>query len=410
MVNPKKAVKAAAAKSSPGSAVDPDHTGQKKKASASKNLFVGRTYKCGECTEGVDDTSGSIMCNRWRTWYHSLCTDLDSDEYSILTRGKEIIAFVCEECLKQTGEKHKKSNEINSKLDTIMEMFVSFKRDIVKSVDEKIDEAVKSIDEKIAEGIDKKINEKLDDFDKKVEQKMKDIEQNLHENIVRKAEEKEEIEKRKKNIIFIQLPESSKEKREDRQADDIKSAHDLLKQVVDLEINEISEPLRLGKKDDKGRNRPLKITLKSVEKKTEILRNYWPIINEKGKDHKKRVFINPDLTQIEREEERILREQLREERKNNPNQDLVIREIRGKKQIVELQRRGPPRTGSSNAAGHQYWLNNDKVNSVNKQEFLLCYTNADQLFNKRNELKYLASEKEPDIIHITEVLPKIRKI
>ena len=37
---------------------------------------------------------------------------------------------------------------------------------------------------------------------------------------------------------------------------------------------------------------------------------------------------------------------------------------------------------------------------------MLCYTNADQLFNKKNELKQLVFEKKPDIIHITEVLPK----
>ena len=322
---------------------------QKQNGSLDKAKVSSKIYKCGECNEEVDDDF-SIMCSRCRVWFHQNCTNLDSDEFNILARGKETIAFICEECLKQTGADSKQNTEINKKLDRIMDMFNTFKKDILQSADEKIGKAVKNIDEKISTGIDRKVKDKLGDLDKTVEQKMKDIEQNVAQNIMRKTEEKEEQDKRKHNLIIVQLPESTKEKKEEIQADDFNATHELLKKVTDdIEIEDISQPIRLGKKDDKGRPRPVKITIKSMEKKSVIMRNYWKALNEKEKDTRKRIYINNDLTPIEREEEKALREKLKEERKKNPGKELTIREIKGKKEIVELQHRGPPRIIGSSA-------------------------------------------------------------
>ena len=48
---------------------------------------------------------------------------------------------------------------------------------------------------------------------------------------------------------------------------------------------------------------------------------------------------------------------------------------------------------------------NDDVNSCS-----ICYTNTDGLLNKLDELKLIVDEKNPDIIAITEVMPKNKEI
>ena len=57
------------------------------------------------------------------------------------------------------------------------------------------------------------------------------------------------------------------------------------------------------------------------------------------------------------------------------------------------------------------WLNSSKLTatSINiRKDFLTCfYTNADQLTNKKDDLITSIADCEPDIIAITEVLPKV---
>ena len=43
---------------------------------------------------------------------------------------------------------------------------------------------------------------------------------------------------------------------------------------------------------------------------------------------------------------------------------------------------------------------------VNKSNCKCLYTNADQYMNKRNEMKILVDENQPDIVGITELKPK----
>ena len=46
-------------------------------------------------------------------------------------------------------------------------------------------------------------------------------------------------------------------------------------------------------------------------------------------------------------------------------------------------------------------------NSINCNDFDIFYTNADSLLNKRDNLNVFISGNEPDVILITEVLPKV---
>ena len=98
------------------------------------------------------------------------------------------------------------------------------------------------------------------------------------------------------------------------------------------ELKEVTNVSRLGK--DQGRTRPIRISVRKLETKDKILQNVRQI--NTNKNASERVYVNKDLTQNEREEEKILRDELREKRKSN-NGRWVIRN----KKVVEVSEDRP---------------------------------------------------------------------
>ena len=281
-----------------------------------------KKFKCGRCRKEIADVpkkeeDESIMCSKCNTWFHRNCTSLDTDEFRILLRGKENVVYSCDGCLMDHGNEIKKLNGLEEKLVDLMNIVTNMKESILKEVDSRIEE--------------------------KLESRMEEIEKNLTERLERKTEEQEERDRRKHNIIIVQLPESQNEVKEDREEDDIQAAHSILSKVTSIDVEEISKPVRIGpKRDQDGKPRLLKVTLGSTEKKEKILRSYNKCLNENVKDPNKRIYINADLTPLEREREKQLRDELKAARLSNPTKKLVIRNNK----IFELLPNNPGNPGA----------------------------------------------------------------
>ena len=143
-------------------------------------------------------------------------------------------------------------------------------------------------------------------------------------------EEREEREKRQHNIILWNFPESNHTTKTEARADDMKRAQEMIQNIVELDEDELTEPLRLGgKRHEDGRPRCLRFRVTNIETKKEILR-YARNLNNKDTPQAERIYINPDMTPAEREHHRRLREEIKERTKNG-EKDLIIRD----KQIVQ---------------------------------------------------------------------------
>ena len=83
------------------------------------------------------------------------------------------------------------------------------------------------------------------------------LEEKIEEVVDRKLaeimEEQREVEKRKKNLIIVNLKESTQTEFEERKKEDLAAAKILLGKLVTLESDDLVEPVRLGKV---GGNRP----------------------------------------------------------------------------------------------------------------------------------------------------------
>ena len=134
----------------------------------------------------------------------------------------------------------------------------------------------------------------------------------------------EEKEKRKRNVIVHNVPESKDSeipKRIDHDATYIKELWNKLDVTDNLKIEKFH---RIGKKNEDGKSRPLLIKLQSSEERELVLGRGYRCRNYVLAPECKQVAIAPDLSKEEREVTKNLLQKLHEMRKNDP--DLVLRQ------------------------------------------------------------------------------------
>ena len=74
--------------------------------------------------------------------------------------------------------------------------------------------------------------------------------EHLLEESERQREEKEDRERRRKNLTVFNIPESAKEQGKDREKEDTKTCDQVFGDVLNVEKYKIEKVLRLGRKQD----------------------------------------------------------------------------------------------------------------------------------------------------------------
>ena len=124
--------------------------------------------------------------------------------------------------------------------------------------------------------------------------------------------EEKEKSKRKLNLILHNIPESDTTIVETRKQHDTDTAMAIINQHLSIPAS-ISNVVRLGKRtEDRDKPRLLRITVDSDQTKAKVLRNCTKIRNIKKPEYLQQVYITPDLTFKEREENKLLRSKLAE--------------------------------------------------------------------------------------------------
>ena len=124
-------------------------------------------------------------------------------------------------------------------------------------------------------------------------------------------DEREDREKRKLNIVMVNIPESVIEDPKERREDDLKRVTELLGTCTDIEEGDLHDPVRLGELDPKEkRPRFLRLTVKTSAKKGAIFRNARHLNTDDNVAPKNRFYINQDLTPSQRKVDAELRGEL----------------------------------------------------------------------------------------------------
>ena len=127
------------------------------------------------------------------------------------------------------------------------------------------------------------------------------------------VDEQREREKRKLNLIFHNVAESTKPDGMARKNDDISFIKTLLHDHIGIEPS-ISNALRIGKKSDK--TRLLKVSVSSTQEKSSILSKCYMLRNSSNPTGVQKIFATPDLTPLEQKKDKVLRQKLAEMNKD----------------------------------------------------------------------------------------------
>lgn len=126
---------------------------------------------------------------------------------------------------------------------------------------------------------------------------------------------------RDENLIIFGLPENDSASLEERKSHDTSQLRDIFCEIG-VETSDystvVSDSRRIGKKRKDG-YRMLKVKTCSLQKRSEILRRAKALKNSSSWN---RVFIRPDLTPLQQENEKRLRQELQERRQQG--EDVVM--------------------------------------------------------------------------------------
>ena len=124
-----------------------------------------------------------------------------------------------------------------------------------------------------------------------------------------RVNEEKEKSKRKLNLIFHNIAESTKEDGAARKQDDISCVSNILQQYLGLSTK-IEKAFCLGQRKEKPCL--LKVSVSSDQEKAMILRNCIKLRNSDNPSNTNKIFITPYLTPIEQAANKKLRDELKE--------------------------------------------------------------------------------------------------
>ena len=239
-----------------------------------------RKDKCLECKADLSKAAKSIECDFCRNWYCFKCSKLKQVLFNEIAKAQDVgILWTCTHCrIALPGIK-----DLMSRL-AVLEV--------------KVDKLSKApVHDDLA------------------------IEKEVIRSIVREEKkEEEEICARKLNVVVHALPESEYESVEERKEDDLSTLKSIINDTLNLDLD-IVNPVRLGRKPNSERPRPMKFSVADFESKRRILG-----AGKKLKNHQdySSVYFTPDLTKSQRDAAFQLREEKRRREKAG-ERDLVIR-------------------------------------------------------------------------------------
>ena len=266
-----------------------------RKKSAKGNAAKGSTseaWTCLECEDAPDDRE-SIECHNCKNWCHRKCTELTNQQYDSLKTGGDFIVWRCKRC-REEGAKLERPR-LEAKIDKMSKIMETLVQRL-----EKVEEHNRDLMEEMEKRLETKVEEKVSEY----------------------MEEQKEKEKRKLNIIVSNIKESKKETAENRMEEDKNEFLSHVRQELEIEGSEIEEIIRLGKQQETGRPRLMRVKLKSGETKGKIMKQ--AITLNKKKKPEERIYINNDMTPKERVKNKELREE-KKRREQDGERDLMIK-------------------------------------------------------------------------------------
>jgi len=278
---------------------------------------------CVSCKKVVEEEA--VECYWCSNWQHIQCAKVSKSHYDMLNTCPDQIVFFCSVCIAKLPtalEKSSGSKDSRSAMDKQIEALQSQLTDLAAKVN---DQATK---------VHEQINSRFLQFENKVSAKFLNSNSVTHSlptaheprgsvtavspsQIIKEYKDRES---RKFNVIVHNVPESESTESSACVTHDTNIVGDIANKIG-IESIDIATTMRLGEKIE-GRSRLLKVHLRNLQHKRLLLSNAKKLKGLSGDLQK--VYITPDLSRKDRQENKLLREELFR-RRSNGELGLIIR-------------------------------------------------------------------------------------
>ena len=271
--------------------------------------------ECGKCNKLVRSSEKGLICDFCDQWFHAGCDDVSQDLYRFLQKFEDQM-WSCKQWKPRIKEMRTENETLKKENSELKQIIVDLK------------DQLNNMKVEIANDVTERVLDRVGNL-RDLEERMETREANLVSKAVEvtmnRLQEKEEKDKRRKNLVLYNIKESGKEMGAERQAEDTVVCKEIFQ--VGLGLNpenfNVEGVFRLGGRisgEDGQELKPRPVLVKLGEERVK-----WHILSKAKELSKslhvdwKKVRISPDLTRQEREENRLLREELMRKRAEGGN-------------------------------------------------------------------------------------------
>ena len=272
------------------------------KAANSKRPRIG-SENCPSCDKNIAEKDSAINCSICEILFCNKCAKIPDELIILFNSGASNLMWTCQGCKTNFPSM---SNMKSSLTDLISNNDARF-----GNLERKLDDMDATISHKVTKRIDTLKQELKTDIEVQVK--------NTFTTELRKElREIEDQKRRVSNIICFNMPESNKQKSDDKKEEDIRNFKTICSAIGVEEVG-INSCFRIGKPGE-GATRPMKIILSDKRQRNKLIENAKSI-GEKCHGQLKKCILVKDLTPRQRDENKLRRaERIKE---TNKNQDAL---------------------------------------------------------------------------------------
>ena len=309
---------------------------------------------CKTCKENTTNQpkDEAVECDICLDWICYTCSGVSRELYDLATDEESSIDYICKSCketlpqIRELVSIKQKQNQLIELVKTEAQLNLNFRNQqetINNSYVQRLDALEKVVKDKnladfppLPEWTEQtKTIRKFALNQQKVAQSQQTLEKKIEAQESTFKEDKRRVDK-ESSLVVYGIPEKNEDE-EGQMMDDFGTVKHIYSGKATLSTRDVTQVSRLGRKTDDGvKIRPIKLTFVNQEKRLEILRNNKNLIlegeefpacsadfcDDKGSKHK-HIYVSPDKTQQQRDDEKKLREELRTRKLTDP--DLTIR-------------------------------------------------------------------------------------
>ena len=261
-------------------------------------------YNCLDCDQVCTEQQKALLCERCNKWIHTSCADISDTFYdAFFEAGSKLSCFhfYCKTC--------------DGKVEEALQKYATLENDT------------------------KELKVEMTTVKDQLASIHKTIRTSIRTNISTAIDDKNELDKRKMNLIVFGLPEVESSDGTWGISEKVKKDIETMNTIISDELNValsprtgIIEARRLGAKVQ-NKHRPLRIEFRDIGTKRDVLTKAKNLRNSTN-TVAKQLYINPDLTKEQKEADKKLRAEMWRQREEE-NKNVIIR--RGKIVTSEVE-------------------------------------------------------------------------